>query len=305
MLFNYRAYGLNICSEIPIPELPPILEKNLKINVKISLRKINLPPKASIEGRNVKATNKVIYRFWDGIGKFELIDGKEIFIDPDVNADLKILRRFLLGTVLAVFLYQRGFFVMHASAINIQNGAIAILGKSGSGKSSTAMEFYKNGYPVVADDFIAIQFQKDGTPIVTPGFPKLKLSYDYIISNKIDLEEVLYLDSKLKSNYVNVAKGFPQTHLKLKRIYILEKGDNLNLKQINPQEIFKKLLSNTFAVNMLHNLGNGRNLDYYSNITKKVPIKSLMIPRSFQMLPPAIKLVETDILDKDNITNLE
>ena len=90
----------------------------------------------------------------------------------------------------ATFLRQRGLFVLHASSININNSAVAFSGFKGYGKSTTAMAFYKEGYPVVADDYITIEFDKE-VPFVSPGFPSLRLSNEsrsYMGLEKSDLD---------------------------------------------------------------------------------------------------------------------
>lgn len=290
----YRAYGLNIYSDISIPELPEVLGKNINIDVRICLKNVNLPFQAIIEGNNFKVAGNSIFRFWKDIGKFEIFNGEFIYVDPAHNFKPSILRRYLVGTIFAVFLYQRGFFVLHASSINIKDNAVAFLGEVGRGKSSTAMAFYKKGYPVVADDYIAINFDRDNVPFITPGFPRLKLSYDYIVSNNIDLKDVVQLKPDLKS-YVKVQKGFSEDPIRLTRIYILERGNPLTFKKIEPQKAFINLMVNNFAFRLFKNSEKENIMKLYSDIFKNVTIKSLKVPASLKILPDVVKLIEEDI----------
>ena len=99
-----------------------------------------------MEGNNFKVTKNAIYRFWDEIGAFKISNGSEIIVNPSVNINQRILRSFILGTVFASLLHQRGLLILHASAVNINNEAF--LGDKGCGKSTTAMAFCNEGYPL-------------------------------------------------------------------------------------------------------------------------------------------------------------
>jgi hypothetical protein len=62
-----------------------------------------------------------------------------------------------LGTVaLAVLARWRGDVTLHAGAFVASSGAWAVLGERGSGKSSMLAVLAQRGYPVVADDLLAV-----------------------------------------------------------------------------------------------------------------------------------------------------
>ena len=85
---------------------------------------------------------------------------------------------FLLGPVISVLLHQRGFLVLHGSAVKINNESIAFVGNRGMGKSTIAINLYKKGYPLVTDDIIAINFDNEGNPYIYPGYSHVRLSKD-------------------------------------------------------------------------------------------------------------------------------
>ena len=174
------AFGLKIHSEIPLPEL--ISSKSETADITIYLVKLDLPMNTLLnEGLNYKVKKNAIFRFWDEIGKFK-ITKHSIIVDPVHSLNKIILRSFILGTIFATLLSLRGLFVLHASSVNINGFAIAFSGFKGYGKSTTAMAFYNEGYPVVADDYIAIEFDNNDIPFISPGFPSLRLSQESRIS---------------------------------------------------------------------------------------------------------------------------
>jgi len=291
----FRAYGLNINSDIHIPEFQQISVNNPDVDVTIRIKKIQLPKKAEIEGDSFKVHMGVIFRFWGHIGIFELHNGKKIYVDPAFDVDPNLLRRFLVGTVFAVLLYQRGLFILHASTVKIENSAIAFLGNFGLGKSTTAMAFYQAGHPIVTDDYVALNFDDNEFPLVEPGFPRLKLSYDFLSNNNPNDKT---FHSNYSKNFINVDNGFPKNPIKLNRLFVLERGNDLLIEPIKRQEAFKVLLSNTFVNKLLNNSEKRKNLLYYSRIIQNIPIKRLVIPKSLNVLVDVVKLVENDIFGR-------
>ncbi|MCE7698045.1 MAG: hypothetical protein K8E24_004145, partial [Methanobacterium paludis] len=216
---EYEAFGLKIHSEIKLPELRPCESEIPDLTIRLGKVYPDLEPVLD-KGLSFKTTKNAIYRFWDPVGKFK-ITKDSIVMDLVPGLNKTILRNFLLGTVFATFLRQRGLFVLHASSININNSAIAFSGFKGYGKSTTAMAFYKEGYPVVADDYITIEFDKD-VPFVFPGFPSLRLSNES--RSYMGLEKSTLDPKIMDKTYAKFPESFSNSKLPLKKIYILQRG---------------------------------------------------------------------------------
>jgi hypothetical protein len=289
-MFQYHAYGLDIHSEIALPEL--ILKKSPKPDMIIRLGAINpFIGNALNEGVYFRETKKAKYRFWDDIGIFKISNGNEIVVDPANRVDELILRKFLLGTVFANLLHQRGFMVLHASAVKINNSAVAFLGEKNSGKSTTAFEFYKNGYSVIADDYIPIQFENK-IPSVYPGFPQLKLS-EKSLSNS-NFKNNLNYSSKFEKFYFSAKKYFEQSKLPLKNVYVLERAAYNAITSFKPQESFIKLTKNNFGITRYKSLDLNRSFLQCEKLMENVKIKRLEIGE-FEDMDQLVGLVEEDI----------
>ncbi len=76
--------------------------------------------------------------------------------------------------VLGFVLRLRGTTCLHASAVTIGGSAIALLGPPNAGKSTTAASLRGSGYPVIADDIVAL-VERDGGLCVQPAYPQLRL----------------------------------------------------------------------------------------------------------------------------------
>lgn len=100
------------------------------------------------------------YRFFlYGAGVFVLAaDGGSalLHLDPAHEAAWD-WRRYLIGQVLPFAALLHGLEVFHASAIEIGGGAVLLLGGSGLGKSTLALNLHLGGSGFLADDSVAIE----------------------------------------------------------------------------------------------------------------------------------------------------
>lgn len=297
-MYEYKAYGINIHSEIFLPELTP--NHSDKPDLTIRKGNVNLFLGKSIKkGINFRVTENSIYRYWDNIGKFKISNGNEIIIEPSSYLDTPYFRSFILGTVMASLLYQRGLFLLHASAVNINNEVIAFLGNKGYGKSTIAMKFYGAGYPIIADDYIGIESQ-DNISLVCPGFPSLRLSHESRVDgNFCNLKDQ---DMCLETDKIHIptTNNFSSDKIPLKKLYVLKRGKDLKISDFNPQDSLIKLVENTFGISRFKKSDLVHNLNQCALILNHVNISCLEVPNSLEKLGNVIKFIEKDIerLDK-------
>ncbi|NIM27202.1 MAG: hypothetical protein GTO67_14755 [Gammaproteobacteria bacterium] len=81
---------------------------------------------------------------------------------------------YLLGPVLAFALRLRGVTCLHASAVVVDAGVVALVGPSGVGKSTTVAAFAERGFAVLCDDTLALE-ERESDVIAHPGYPRLRL----------------------------------------------------------------------------------------------------------------------------------
>lgn len=78
------------------------------------------------------------------------------------------------GAQMAFQLYLRGTLVLHASAVQLGDSAIAFTGGSGRGKSTMATLLCGDGARILTDDILAVDWQGD-TPVGRVGSPDIRL----------------------------------------------------------------------------------------------------------------------------------
>ncbi|MDB6454799.1 serine kinase [Falsirhodobacter sp. 20TX0035] len=167
--FSYMAYGLVIRSDLRLPELASI-EAGGQPDLTITLDPAPMPADAVPE---IGFAEDGTALFWPAVGNFRVSQaGDAIRITRAAEASDDLLAFPLLGPILFEVLRRRGYFVLHASAVLFQGGAVAFLADKGTGKSTTATALIARGGRLLADDLVAI----DPAGRIQPGFAQLKLS---------------------------------------------------------------------------------------------------------------------------------
>lgn len=99
---------------------------------------------------------------------------KTITVHRSPEADPGLIQVFVQGSVLAHALAAEGLLVLHSSAVEVEHGALAIVGPPGAGKSTLAALLCAAGARLVADDALRVDATDSGT-ICFPGTQGLRL----------------------------------------------------------------------------------------------------------------------------------
>ncbi len=286
----YRAYGLNICSSVVIPQLSSIKfnsgNSNSNVDVIIRLGNVKIPKNnILVEGNYFKTTKNSFYLFWEDFGKFKISNGNEIILDPIPNINEELFTYFIVGALMGALLYQRDYLILHASSVNINHKAVAFLGDSGSGKSTIAMSLQKRGFPIVTDEILAIKFDKSNEPYVYPSFPKVRLNYETMSKLSNESSNVFNEQHGLLKNFYNAQYRFSEKPLSLKSIYIVEKSIDTILKRLKPQRALIELIGNSFCIQMSDNSKKFSHFNNCSYLARNLPIYTLKMRKSFDSIP--------------------
>jgi hypothetical protein len=101
-----------------------------------------------------------------------------IYVDP-LCENHNEWQGFLTGGGLSILLIQKGFFLLHGSAVKLNHQAYLFTGPSGMGKSSIAIGLNQRGYPLITDDVSSIQSLEDDL-IINQGSKQLRLVNDAV-----------------------------------------------------------------------------------------------------------------------------
>jgi hypothetical protein len=168
----YRAFGLTIVSELPLPELERA--ESGPADIEIARRPIARPHATGVRSF-YEYGEEDQYLYWPQVGGFLIRGVSAIDIAPEAGASEGLLRLPLLGPVMALLLHLRGVLVLHASAIRFGAHVAAFVGDKGAGKSTIAAAALARGGQWMTDDLLAVSFDDPRGPRAMPGYPSLKL----------------------------------------------------------------------------------------------------------------------------------
>jgi hypothetical protein len=183
--YRYTAYGLTFELPFECPLLQPA-RRGAVADVLLSYAPV---PKelAGAIARNddwniglawQAAADRFLVRAGRRAGRFLVEDGARISFERGQLSDEACVAHHFAHVVMAAVLRQRGFLVLHANAAAFKNGAVAISGSSGAGKSTTFATLLDCGCTALSDDITALRRSPAGVVEVLPGAPSFYLCED-------------------------------------------------------------------------------------------------------------------------------
>ena len=198
MFVSNAVYGLRLAADMALPGLPIRLDLDV-FDVRIRLKdwtafrstspesiEIFYPSSEDADDRPPDLRVGVLHGgdyfgffYSDGVRFAVERRGREVWADWPENYTLEDACTYLIGPVIGFVLRLRGVTCLHASAVAVDEQAIALVGFPGAGKSTTAAAFAHRGYSVIADDVVALA--EDGENfLVPPGYPRVNLWPDSV-----------------------------------------------------------------------------------------------------------------------------
>lgn len=259
----YRAFGLRISSEIPLPELPVSVDVEEIANPDIVIE-AGVPDRLWVQlesaGSNfARIDNRFLFLIPE-TAFYCIEDGRKITVSPLAGADPEKVRVYLLGTCMGALLMIRNTLPLHGSAVEIDGKAYAFLGDSGAGKSTLAAAFVSRGHRLVSDDVIAVTLAGGGgMPAVAPSYPQQKLWQESLDHLGMSMERGNYRPVyRETSKYaVPVANGFCDGEVPLAGAFELVKSQSeaVSVRPLPNLERLRVMLLHTYRNRLIRRLG--------------------------------------------------
>jgi hypothetical protein len=178
------AFGLDVRSEIALPFLGVSSGRTSGRTLDVSVHPgdataLGWPESAELVADERQADGSVSFQIFSHPDAGYLIfgprygshrlsaDGRRLQCAPG-NSDAVTWQRLLIAQILPFAALLQGLEVFHASAVVRDGRALALLGGSGSGKTSLALELCRRGSSFLADDVLSLELF-DGKLLAYPG----------------------------------------------------------------------------------------------------------------------------------------
>jgi HPr Serine kinase C-terminal domain len=255
----YRAFGLNIQSEIPLPEVKRMKEILNHIDVNIGVDDLREEWKEYGKEGKFAVINDTIMFHIKNTAIFSVVKGERVIVSPFEHADENKIRLYLLGSCMGIILLQRKILPLHGSAVVIDGKAYAIIGHSGAGKSTLASTLMKTGYKLISDDVIAVSLSENQEIIVHSSYPQQKLWEESLEKLDLPMNQYSPLFEREKKYAIPVEPSFYEgERVPLAGIFELEKSEHEQLTIEKVQKSIEKLpvlFHHTFRNSVLNRLG--------------------------------------------------
>lgn len=311
--FKYTVYGLTLQVNQPLTGVMPA-DDRAPVDVVVDLNGKFLAPSLDVEAHcsGVKVLSegeKTYFHLWfqgDGLLDFKVdVQGRHISATWPFTL-LQYITTLLLGPVLSCVLRLRGILCLHACVVKVGKYAIAILGDSGAGKSTTAGCLAQQGYAILSDDLAALK--EDGSSFLAqPGYPRLRLwpnSLHKIYGSEKDLEQVLDFVEKrfinLSDRSSATAWRFYNQPLPLAAIYILGKRQRdvtfPKIEPMSPTEAVMQLMAQRSLDHLpLDQDKQAREFAGLSRVAMTVPVRKVTRRDSLEALPQLCDAILQDV----------
>ena len=204
---------------------------------------------------------------------------------PSETLTVEDTATYLLGPVMGFVLLLRGCISLHASAIAIDNCAVAIVGPAGAGKSTTAAALADLGYSILAEDVVTLQDQHNQF-LVQPAYPCIRLwpsSVRALYGEQAELPKLTPTWDKCYLDLTQERYQFQKNALPLAAVYLLgERSDDPSspfIREISKSEALMSLITNTYATYLMDKAMRAREFELLGRVLQSVIVRQV-VPHS-------------------------
>ncbi|MEG0319088.1 MAG: hypothetical protein RR627_04225 [Niameybacter sp.] len=282
--YEYKAYGLNIISEMELPELMKQPEPSTNYDVQITYGELPTSVQEGREMNGIRCYEEGLSWFYaSSIATYCMIQGKEIRIKEDIGAKPERVRAFLLGRALGMLMFQLGTIVMHGAVVDIDGKGIIITGKSGMGKSSLLNALVKEGHPFLTDDVVAIS-KGENHYRVEPAYAIRKLCYDTMERFGYNIEDVNVRDQRKDKCTLLEVNRFKEIASPLTAMYeiVAEDVEEVSIRKLKGMDKMDAFLRNGYWMHSVYkNIGLPREiLKQMIQIVKSIEVYTITRPQN-------------------------
>jgi hypothetical protein len=161
---HYDAAGAVIAAQLMLADLRDLPQQQ-GVSPDVWIRRGALPEhleRAQLVGPAYEA-NETSFLLTTPQLRCRVDNGREVTVDAMRETDRATVETLLLGAPLVALCYQRGLLPLSATAIEVDDGAVAFVGASGSGKSTIGAFLARRGYALLSDDLLPVLAEPDPT----------------------------------------------------------------------------------------------------------------------------------------------
>jgi len=215
-----------------------------------------------------------------GLARFRFeAGGTEVIAHPHGSASPELVREAYHRGVLPLALQLHGTEVLHASAVRMPRGVVALCADSGTGKSTLAVGLSRRGYPVWADDAIAVD--TSGPSVMTIPLP---------FEIRLRPAALSFL------RYEHAPVDTPANPEPLRALCVLKRADRVDgsvaVEPLRPPVALPALLAHGYCFSLQDPERKRRMMRHYLDLVARVPVFEVRFEPDLERLPEILDGIE-------------
>jgi len=280
-----------ISTEIDCPDVEVIFGEHPEFHrferpmVRHSSKELTANGDPTVRLWEIKSRSLYVLLYGDGTKFVIAADGSRLWASWIGESTLEDTLTYLLGPVLGFVLRLRGVTCLHASAIVVDDVAIALCGPGGAGKSTMAARFSAMGYPVLADDIVTL-YQSGATFLVQPAPARLRLWPSAVKHFYGDGNALPRLTPSWEKRYLDLRTSgqFPSEPFRLAAIYILGNSECGEIVEGPRSQRMIQLAGNVYVNYLLPHRFRRRDFVRIADVVNVIPVRQVNVRDDFAAL---------------------
>lgn len=214
----------------------------------------------------------------EGIGDM-LVTRDEVVLAPYPDSSVEAMGYLIYGWAPRLIRILRREFSVHASAVMIPGGAIAVMGAAMAGKSTTTMGLVRSGLPFIIDDVLPVDFTDEGA--VVHGWERPL----HLRDSAADFFQVSRENTLVTSVETKVQLTLPSHTSSLPLRFLVELQpdplvDSVTLTRLSGVAALQACMRNTNSAGIAGADGRGKAFfEWVTTLSQTVPIYQLTRPK--------------------------
>jgi hypothetical protein len=220
-------------------------------------------------------------------GWFEVDPGGPSIAVPETELDIS-REQIALITGMSLLFHARGDVPLHASAIELDGGAVVLAAPGNFGKTTLAAGFHRAGYRVLSEDLTCLR--RSPEPAAIPGPAMIRLRRD--VADRLELPDAeLVVESSKRACYAfdQERRGDSAPVPIRAAVLLLPSDDGIRLERATAADAVRDLWAVSGMLPTDEDLS--RRFEAVADLASSVPVYNLYRPRSFAALEATIERV--------------
>jgi len=222
---RYHYWGLRVESDLDLPDWGKFEQTEGAFEADVRIRIAAEAGEFLSQTPQTLVTPMAYRTSVPGLGVVSAHGGIEIRITAEHGSTPARLLPWITGSAWAALCYQRGLFILHASAVVVNGKAFAFCARARGGKSTLAANLNARGFPLISDDLCRLEVSQNREAYIYPSPPRMRLWVDAVTALGWTAESLQPDQTRAGKYHASADFHIGLARIPLRAIYMLDWGE--------------------------------------------------------------------------------